>query len=103
MIGNHGRDGAQGSGRLLRVWRLRRLGRRGLRLGDRAPALDGTGEVVIDLAGLTFIDSSGVRTLGRLSQRIGGGIVLRYPRDAVIRIFELLQIDEMPGIRLIRN
>ena len=68
-----------------------------------APALDGTGEVVIDLAGLTFIDSSGVRTLGRLSQRIGGGIVLRYPRDAVIRIFELLQIDEMPGIRLIRN
>lgn len=68
-----------------------------------APALDGKGEVVLDLAGLTFIDSTGVRTLARLSQRIGGGIVLRHPKDAVIRTFELLQIDEMPGIRVIRN
>ena len=36
-----------------------------------APALDGKGEVVLDLTDLTFIDSMGVRTLARLSQRIG--------------------------------
>ena len=63
---------------------------------------DGRGELVIDLSALDFIDSMGVRMLALLSRRIGGGLVLRYPQDAVSRVFELLQVDEMPGIRIVR-
>ena len=65
--------------------------------------LDGTGEVVLDLADLTFIDSMGVRTLALLSHRVGGGVVLRYPQDAVWRVLEMLQFDEIPGVRIIQD
>ena len=74
--------------------------------GDFAEAVgsgpEGRGELVIDLSGVDFIDSMGVRMLAQLSHRIGGGLVLRYPQDAVSRVFELLQVDEMPGIRIVR-
>ena len=65
--------------------------------------LEGKGELVLDLAGLTFIDSMGVRTLALLSHRVGGGLVLRYPQDAVARVLELLQFDEMPGVRIVQD
>jgi len=63
-------------------------------------AFDSTGELILDLSDLTFIDSMGVRMLALLSRRVGGGIVLRDPHDAVMPVLELLQVDEMPGIRL---
>jgi hypothetical protein len=30
------------------------------------------------------------------------GIVLRYPQDPVLRVLELLDIEEIPGIRIER-
>src|SRR5262245_40531391 len=65
--------------------------------------LEGRGELVLDLAGLTFIDSMGVRTLAVLAHRVGGGLVLRYPQEAVWRVLELLQFDEMPGVRILHD
>jgi len=66
-------------------------------------ALDGRGELVLDLAELSFIDSMGVRTLAQLSHRLGGGLVLRCPQDTVSRVLELLQFDEMPSVRILQD
>ena len=55
---------------------------------------------VLDLTDVTFIDSVGLRALVLLSKKASGGLVLRYPQDALLRVFELLQLDEMPGIRI---
>lgn len=57
-------------------------------------------ELVLDLTDVTFIDSVGLRALVLLSRKASGGLVLRYPRDALLRVFELLQLDEIPGIRI---
>jgi anti-anti-sigma factor len=59
-----------------------------------------TKELVLDLTDVTFIDSVGLRALVLLSKKASGGLVLRYPRDALLRVFELLQLDEIPGIRI---
>jgi anti-anti-sigma factor len=67
------------------------------------PVLDATGEIVLDLAGVTFIDSIGLRSITLLAKKIGDrGIVLRYPQDPVLRVLELLDIEEIPGIRIER-
>jgi anti-anti-sigma factor len=67
------------------------------------PVLDATGEIVLDLAGVTFIDSIGLRSITLLAKMIGDrGIVLRYPQDPVLRVLELLDIEEIPGIRIER-
>jgi anti-anti-sigma regulatory factor len=61
---------------------------------------DGLDEVVLDLAEVSFIDTMGARTLVLIARETPGGIVLRYPQDALMRVFELLQVDEAPGIRV---
>jgi anti-anti-sigma factor len=68
-----------------------------------APALDVAGEVILDLAGLTFIDSFGMRTIALLAQMVGDrGLVLRSPRREVVRVLELTDIGSVPGIRVER-
>jgi len=50
--------------------------------------------VVLDLAGVTFIDSSGVRSLIRLAQSLEGvGLILRDPSPRVLHLFELRGLD----------
>jgi anti-sigma B factor antagonist len=60
------------------------------------PAMGGTATVVINLARLRFIDSSGLRLLVQADRRLrdsGGRLVLvRGPR-AVHRVFELTRLD----------
>jgi stage II sporulation protein AA (anti-sigma F factor antagonist) len=49
-------------------------------------------QVVVDLADLTFMDSSGIKALVRLrAMLVGSGshLVLQRPRDAVCRVLEL--------------
>lgn len=66
-----------------------------------AGALDEEGEVVLDLGGLTFIDSFGLRTIALLARMIDGrGVVLRSPRAEVLRVLELIDIESIPGIRV---
>lgn len=58
-------------------------------------------EVVLDVAELDFIDSTGARTIASLAHRLDGcSLVIRYPQDAVVRVLELLEMDEMPGIHI---
>lgn len=59
-------------------------------------------DVVLDLTGVTFVDSMGVRAIVMLSRSTRHELVLRYPLDALMRVFELLELDEMPGIRVER-
>jgi anti-anti-sigma factor len=67
------------------------------------PALDSTGEVVIDLSEVTFMDSFGIRSVALLARMVGDrGVVLRYPQDPVLRVLELLDIEAVPGIRIER-
>jgi len=59
---------------------------------DREGHLDGAREIVIDLAEVAFIDSSGLRSLLSASRRAGersGVIVLRSPSAAVRRLLEI--------------
>ena len=52
----------------------------------------GPSRIVIDLGGLAFIDSTGLRTLIQADQRIrdaGSELVLRPGDDSIQRVFEL--------------
>lgn len=51
------------------------------------------GDVLVDLAGVTFIGSSGLHVLIELQQRLGAspsGLVLRSPSPTVLRLFEIV-------------
>jgi anti-anti-sigma factor len=67
-------------------------------------ALDPTREVVLDIGDLAFIDSAGLRSIVRLSEDVCPfGIVLRSPRDNVLRVLEMLRIENVAGIRVERR
>lgn len=64
---------------------------------------EGHAEVVLDLRELTFMDSTGVRTIvaaHQVSEEAGGGLrVVRPPRDsAVSRVIEISGIDDALGL-----
>jgi anti-anti-sigma regulatory factor len=52
---------------------------------------------------VTFIDSFGLRSIALLARMVAErGVVLRYPQDPVLRVLELNDIEEIPGIRIER-
>ena len=59
-------------------------------------------DVELDLGGLTFIDSTGIRQLILLARRLppGRSLVIRAPTAAVRRTFEIAGIPDIPQIRL---
>ena len=65
-----------------------------------AAALDGQGELVIDLSELTFLDSSGIRALLMTAIRCNRAMVLRKPPRNVRRVISLTGIVGQRGIRL---
>jgi anti-sigma B factor antagonist len=53
--------------------------------------------IIVDLAGLEFIDSSGVAALARgrrQARRAGGDLILAAPRRNVVRFLALIQLAE---------
>ena len=60
----------------------------------------GAPEIIVDLAGLEFIDSSGVAALARgrkLARHAGGDLLLAAPRREVLRVLTLTRlIDVFP-------
>ena len=66
-------------------------------VGQLKEQLDGAeGDVVVDLSGVEFIDSSGLRVLIGAQQELeakGASLVLRSPSRAVQRLFELSSVD----------
>lgn len=59
-------------------------------------------ELVLDLRGVTFLDSFGVHSILELCRaRNGNGpVVIRNPSRAVARVFEILALDTYPGLEL---
>ena len=58
----------------------------------------GVPTVLIDLSGLDFIDSSGLRELvvaHRRQHEIGGGVVLRAPSEAIRRVLDIVGLDKV--------
>ena len=64
-----------------------------------ASALNSGGtQVVVDLASLTFMDSTGIAVLlnaGRRAEESGGSLVVRSPNRAVLRAFRLTGVDSI--------
>ena len=59
-------------------------------------------ELVLDLSGVTFLDSYGVHSILELC-RIRSGhapVVIRNPSRAVTRVFEILALERYPGLEL---
>jgi anti-anti-sigma factor len=65
-------------------------------------ALNGHPAVVLDLSELTFIDASGLRAIVHLVQRCGGRtrFILRNPQPQVLKVFDILEVADLPGIEI---
>jgi len=60
-------------------------------------ALDANSHLVLDLSGVTFIDSAGLRSLiraQRRTERDGGSLVLRSPRPSTLRVLEITGLTD---------
>jgi anti-anti-sigma factor len=69
-----------------------------------ASMADASHEVVLDIADLAFMDSSGVKAIVRLAETAcPHGILLKWPRDNVLRALELMEIERITGIRIERR
>lgn len=65
------------------------------------PAFAEPGNMTFDAAGLTFVDSSGIRTLIRLSLRLGEHrVIIVNPSPNLKRLFDLTGIRKNGGIDL---
>jgi anti-sigma B factor antagonist len=54
-------------------------------------------QLVLDLSGLTFMDSTGIRLIlqaGEYASMRGAGLVIVRPPDRVMRVLELVGLDE---------
>jgi anti-anti-sigma factor len=67
------------------------------------PQLQGGGDLVLNLAELSFVDSMGLRGLLRLARVLEdtGKLVLDSPQRAVARTIELVGLEQAPNIAVI--
>ncbi len=70
-------------------------------LEDTLERADPAGRLVLDLSGLTFLDSSALRLLIATIRRVdeaGGSISLVAPEPGVARVLEIAAIDKMVAV-----
>jgi anti-anti-sigma factor len=62
----------------------------------------GGGDIVMDCAALTFMDSSGFGVLMRAANALGdrGRLILNSPGDLIARTLRLMGIDQVPNIEV---
>jgi anti-anti-sigma factor len=64
-------------------------------------------DLSLDLSGLTFMDSSGLKVVYRLaraaSRRGGAPVTLRSPARSVQRLFDIALPATVPGIRVVTD
>jgi anti-anti-sigma factor len=64
---------------------------------DVALAERGLGDLVLDCADVTLIDSTGIQALLRVRDALDGGtLVIRNPSHRVAAVFELVQAETWP-------
>ena len=65
--------------------------------------LDKGGDLTLDLAGLAFMDSSGIQALIKAAQGLAGGgrLILRSPGDLVRRILSLIPMDKLANVEIV--
>jgi anti-anti-sigma factor len=71
-------------------------------LDEAITAFGANDEIIVDLAGVTFIDSSGLRVLVRAHKRqrdSGGRFVIASPSEAVRRLLEITGLTSELAIR----
>ena len=58
------------------------------------------GSVVIDMAGVRFIDTTGFRSIMQAASGLDGGALLRLEnvRPNVMKVLRILGLDEIPGV-----
>ena len=62
------------------------------------------GRSSLDIEELEFVDSSGIKAILRLAETVcPHGIVLRWPRDNVLRVLDILNVEGVRGIRVERR
>lgn len=63
------------------------------------------GDVTLDLSGLEFIDSSGVRALIRAAEALQskGRLILRSPAPPVKRVLDLMRLDTVPNMEIVHT
>jgi anti-anti-sigma factor len=59
-------------------------------------------DVILDLSGLSFMDSTGVHLLIQISHKLpsGGKLIVSEATGSVRRVLELTQLDRMPNIEV---
>ncbi|MFB3739884.1 MAG: STAS domain-containing protein [Candidatus Velamenicoccus archaeovorus] len=66
------------------------------------PACSDRGDLVLDLDGLEFIDSSGIRALITVSRGLrAGDLVLQGPRGEVAKALGAVRAETFPGFRIV--
>ena len=67
------------------------------------PQIQGGGDVMLNLAELSFVDSMGLRSLLRLARVLEntGKLLLDNPQRAVARTIELVGLEQAPNIAVV--
>src|SRR5205085_6171272 len=63
--------------------------------------LDGSSPLILDVSGLTFIDSAGTHALEDVALRVGR-LVLVSPQPNVLRVFDIVWPERPDGIEIRR-
>jgi anti-anti-sigma factor len=62
---------------------------------------DPNGEVVLDVSGLAFIDSVGLRAILTLAlEACPNGVVIQSPGDSLLRLIGMAELERYVGIRV---
>jgi anti-sigma B factor antagonist len=67
------------------------------------PEIDRGGDLTLDLAGLAFMDSTGIQVLVRTAQGLEGrgNLILVSPGTLVRRILELIPVQKLDNVQIV--
>ncbi len=68
-------------------------------------AVQGGGDITLDLSGVTFMDSTAIQVLLKAGKRIEGRgrLVLYHPGSLVQNVLKLIRADLMPGLEIVEE